>query len=520
MDVLMILTGLLAATVGAVALGNKTGLPWPALLTLLTTAVVFIPGFTTFTVPSELILPIFLPPLLWALARRTSWGVIREQWRTILLLSVVLVVLTTAGVGVAAYFWLPGIGLAGAILIGAAIAPPDPVAVEAVAEPAGIPHRITTSLQTEGLFNDAASIVLFHLALFAITEGDDLSVAGGVLNFVYSSVVAAILGLVVGWVAAWFMKHIDDSTARNALTWVIPFGTYITAEFLEASGVIAVVIAAIELSSRAPLFAEDRSSGRNFWETAELLFTGVAFGLIGMSVRNAIDEVGADLWHSVFVGVGLSIVAIVIRGVWMYIVCLINQKTGQRRSAPTRLQEVLLMTWSGMRGLVTLALILSIPTGALAYHHELAVVALTVLLITMVIPGLLLPWLMNQLSLQTQSEAAEDAMRAVISERSRQAAMRSLRGYADTLDPDIAAAIDNWFEETLGAGDLSAENRSVRMEKIKRARKEASKAREVALLASQQELIHMRNNREYNPVLVDEILGEVDRALLTVKDRQ
>lgn len=520
MDVLMILTGLLAATVGAVALGNKTGLPWPALLTLLTTAVVFIPGFTTFTVPSELILPIFLPPLLWALARRTSWGVIREQWRTILLLSVVLVVLTTAGVGVAAYFWLPDIGLAGAILIGAAIAPPDPVAVEAVAEPAGIPHRITTSLQTEGLFNDAASIVLFHLALFAITEGDDLSVAGGVLNFVYSSIVAAILGLVVGWVAAWFMKHIDDSTARNALTWVIPFGTYITAEFLEASGVIAVVIAAIELSSRAPLFAEDRSSGQNFWETAELLFTGVAFGLIGMSVRNAIDEVGADLWHSVFVGVGLSIVAIVIRGAWMYIVCLINQKTGQRRSAPTRLQEVLLMTWSGMRGLVTLALILSIPTGALAYHHELAVVALTVLLITMVIPGLLLPWLMNQLSLRTQSEAAEDAMRAVISERSRQAAMRSLRGYADTLDPDIAAAIDNWFEEALGAGDLSSENRSVRMEKIKRARKEASKAREVALLASQQELIHMRNNREYNPVLVDEILGEVDRALLTVKDRQ
>ncbi|WP_301187576.1 cation:proton antiporter, partial [Corynebacterium stationis] len=268
MDILMALTGLLAATVFAVALGNKTGLPWPALLTLLTTAVVFIPGFSTFTVPSELILPIFLPPLLWALARRTSWGVIREQWRTILLLSVVLVVITTAGVGAAAYFWLPGIGLAGAILIGAAIAPPDPVAVEAVAEPAGIPHRITTSLQTEGLFNDAASIVLFHLALFAVTEGNDLSVASGVLNFVYSSVVAAVLGLVIGRAAAWFMKHIDDSTARNALTWVVPFGTYITAEYLGASGVIAVVIAAIELSSRAPLIAQDRSSGQNFWDSA------------------------------------------------------------------------------------------------------------------------------------------------------------------------------------------------------------------------------------------------------------
>lgn len=520
MDVLMILTGLLFATVFSVGLGNRTGLPWPALLTLFTTVVVFIPGFTTFTVPSELILPIFLPPLLWALARRTSWGVIREQWRTIVLLSVILVVLTTAGVGLAAWYWLPGIGLAGAILIGAAIAPPDPVAVEAVAEPAGIPHRITTSLQTEGLFNDAASIVLFHLALFAITEGNDLSVASGVMNFVYSSVVAAVLGLGIGLVAAWFMKHIDNSTARNALTWVVPFGTYITAEYLEASGVIAVVVAAIELSSRAPLMAEDRSSGQSFWETAELLFTGVAFGLIGMSVREAIDEVGSDLWHSVFVGVGLSLVAIVIRGVWMYIVCLINKKTNQRRSAPTRLQEVLLMTWSGMRGLVTLALILSIPTGTLAYHHELAIIALTVLLVTMVIPGLLLPWLMNQLSLRSQSETAEDAMRAAVSERSRQAAMKSLREYADNLDPEIAVAVDNWFEENLGAGDLSSDERGVRMEKLKRARTEASKAREVALLASQAELLRMRKTREFNPVIVDEILGEVDRALLTVKDRK
>ena len=520
MDILMVLTGLLAATVFSVALGNKTGLPWPALLTLLTTAVVFIPGFTTFSVPSELILPIFLPPLLWALARRTSWGVIREQWRLILLLSVVLVVITTAGVGAAAYFWLPGIGLAGAILLGAAIAPPDPVAVEAVAEPAGIPHRITTSLQIEGLFNDAASIVLFHLALFAITEGDDLSVSSGVINFVYSSVVAGILGLVIGHVSAWFMKHIDDSTARNALTWVVPFGTYITAEYLEASGVIAVVIAAIELSSRAPLIAQDRASGQNFWDSAELLFTGVAFGLIGMSVSDAIDEVGSDLWHSVFVGVGLSVVAIAIRGVWMYIVCLINRKTGQRRSAPTRLQEVLLMTWSGMRGLVTLALILSIPRDALAYHHELAVIALTVLLITMVLPGMLLPWLMAQLSLRSQAESAEDAMRATISERSRQAAMRSLRDYAETLDPEIAVAVDSWFEENLGAGDLSSDERSVRMAKLKRARAEASKAREVALLASQQELLNMRKNREFNPALVDEVLAEVDRALLTVNDRK
>src|SRR5699024_9931493 len=177
-------------------------------------------------------------------------------------------------------------------------------------------------------------------------------------------------------------------------------------------------------------------------------------------------------------------------------------------------------TWSVMRGLVTLALILSIPRDALAYHHELAVIALTVLLITMVLPGMLLPWLMNQLSLRSQAESAEDAMRATISERSRQAAMRSLRDYAETLDPEIPAAGDSWFEKNLGAGDLSSGERSVRMAKLKRARAEASKAREVALLASQQELLNMRKNREFNPALVDEVLAEVDRALLTVNDRK
>ncbi|MDN6237031.1 MAG: cation:proton antiporter, partial [Corynebacterium flavescens] len=167
MEVLLVLIGLMLLTVVVVAVGDKIGLPWPALLTILTAVAVFTPALPSLNVPAELILPIFLPPLLWALARRTSWGVIREQWVTILSLSVLLVVATTFAVGLTAFAFLPGLGFAGAILIGAAIAPPDPVAVEAVAEPAGIPRRIISALQTEGLFNDAASIVAFHLALMA-----------------------------------------------------------------------------------------------------------------------------------------------------------------------------------------------------------------------------------------------------------------------------------------------------------------------------------------------------------------
>ena len=521
MDVLLVLIGLMLLTVFVVAIGDKIGLPWPALLTIITACAVFVPGLPQFEPPTELILPIFLPPLLWALARRTSWGVIREQWVTILSLSVLLVVATTLAVGFTAYAFLPGISLAAAILIGAAIAPPDPVAVDAVAEPAGIPRRIITTLQTEGLFNDAASIVAFNLALTAVTQGDDLSFGGGVFNFFYSAFVAGGLGWVVGRLVALFITHVHDVTARNALTWVTPFAVYLISEELGASGVIAVVIAAVELNSRADIQAEDRLSGQSFWETIELLFTGVAFGLIGLTVNTAIAEVGSDLWHSVVVGVILSLVAFVVRLVWMYIYYRINVSRGRPRVAPLRLQEVLLMTWSGMRGLVTLALVLSIPAGVFSFHHELAVIALTVVLVTMVVPGLLLPWLMERLDLTEASQIASDKMRAAVVGRARAASIEALSHFrpdghitadAEKVDPEISANVMQWFEDRLGDGeDVSEDSRKQR---AWQARHVVLEARRTALTAAQEELLRMRGYRAYNPAIVDEVLEEIDRMVL------
>lgn len=524
MEVLLVLIGLMLLTVFVVAIGDKIGLPWPALLTIITACAVFVPGLPQFEPPTELILPIFLPPLLWALARRTSWGVIREQWVTILSLSVLLVVATTLAVGFTAYAFLPGISLAAAILIGAAIAPPDPVAVDAVAEPAGIPRRIITTLQTEGLFNDAASIVAFNLALTAVTQGDELSFGGGVLNFFYSAFVAGGLGWGVGRLVALFITHVHDVTARNALTWVTPFAVYLISEELGASGVIAVVIAAVELNSRADIQAEDRLSGQSFWETIELLFTGVAFGLIGLTVNTAIGEVGSDLWHSVVVGVILSLVAFIVRLVWMYIYYRINVSRGRPRVAPLRLQEVLLMTWSGMRGLVTLALVLSIPAGVFSFHHELAVIALTVLLVTMVVPGLLLPWLMERLDLTEASQIASDKMRAAVVGRARAASIEALSHFrpdghitadAEKVDPEISANVIQWFEDRLGDGeDVSDDSRKQR---AWQARHVALEARRTALGAAQEELLRLRGDRAYNPAIVDEVLEEIDRMVLGTK---
>ncbi|BAU95789.1 NhaP-type Na+/H+ and K+/H+ antiporter [Corynebacterium suranareeae] len=515
MTILFMLITLLLATVIVVAVGDKTGLPWPALMTIVAAGGALLPFLPEFTIPADLILPIFIPPLLWALARKSSWAVIRSQMSTIITMSVLLVFGTIAALTGATMLLLPGIGLTGAIMLAAAIAPPDPVAVDAVAEPAGIPKRITTTLQTEGLFNDAASIVAFHVALAALVAGEDLSWSTGVLEFLWSCIAAIVLGLVVGRAAAWFTDHVNSVEARNAFTWVLPFAIYIVAEEIGGSGVIAIVIAAVEMNSRASIGAEDRLTGSAFWGTVEVLFTGVAFGLIGLNVRTAIDEVGSELWHAVVVGVVLSVVAIVVRGVWMYFAYKRNRmkidKKGVANSslrAPLRLQESLLMTWAGMRGLVTLALVLSIPEDIFPYHHELQVIALVVLLITMVGPGLALPWLMRKLSLDQGPDAAGDESIAELTERAHKAATAYLMDSGEVPMEQILA-IKNWISEEIDADEMQ--------ENVDKLHRRAHHARVGAIRAAQAELLKARRERGVNPAYVDEVLTNIDRMLVAAE---
>lgn len=508
---MLVLIALMLMTVLSVSLGDKLGLPWPAILTLVTTAFVFLPGIPLIEFPPEYILPIFLPPLLWALAWQTSWGVIREQWLTILIMAVGLVALTTVTVGVTAWALVPSLTVAMGMLIGAAAASTDPVAVDAIAEPAGIPRRIVSTLQIEGLLNDAASIVAFNMAMTAVLAQGSFTGKDAFIDFLYSGGVAVIIGLLIGRVVAWLHGRVDDSTARTILTWLAPFAAWMLAEQIGTSGAITVVVAGVEMHSRVTVEAEERLNGRSFWEVVELMFTGIAFGLIGMSVRVAYEKVGNDLWYSVGVGVVLSIVAFIARGIVVMILYWVNVKTKQTRVAPLRRKEALLLTWSGMRGLVTLALVLSIPDGVTGFHSEMVVIILTVLLMTMVIPGFLLPWLMDKLDLGSESEAKVDAMRTKIASRARDAAMRSINREGEDLDPEVATSVNLWFELNLGAGSIANEAREDRIEMIRESREHSRDARRRAFRAAQRELMHLRHQRGWQPELVDEALAEIDR---------
>lgn len=516
MGTFIALIGLLLATVFVAAIGERTGLPWPALLTVVVAPVLFIPGIETVSIPPHLILPIFLPPLLWSLARRTSWGQIGSQLNVVLTMSVILVFLTIAALTATAMWMLPGLSLASAMVLAAAIAPPDPVAVDAVAGPAGIPKRITGTLQTEGLFNDAASIVTFNVAMSAAVAHGEVDFSKGFFQFLYAAIAAVVIGLVVGRLAAMFANSVPDSVIRTAFTWVLPFAIYAGAEAIEASGVIAIVIAAVEMSSRSAMTAEDRLTGHSFWETVELLFTGVAFGLIGMSVRDAIDTAGTHIWQAVQVGVVLSVVAFAVRFGWMWVLYQMNTKRGRTNVSPLRLQEVLLMAWSGMRGLVTLALVLSIPASATSYHHELSVIALTVLTCTMVVPGLLLPWLVDKLDLQ--NGPGGDRAVEELNQRAYAAARKAVKQHGEEFAPEAYAMVQEWLDSIAEKRLQDPEGSEERKEAFKRARTGALQMQEVALRAASRELQQARRERQYNPADVDAVLADLDKLILA-RDR-
>src|SRR5919107_5811643 len=229
------------AAVVLVGVGDRLRLPWPALMVVLVIVVAFVPGLPdSFDLDPDLILPLFLPPLLFATAQRTSWALFRARWRSIALLAVALVAVTITAVAGTALALVPGITLTAAVALGAMVAPPDPVAVEAVAGPVRMPRRLLSVLQSEGLFNDATALVIFQAAVLATVQDTELRVPLLLLQFVVGALGAVVLGLVVAWVARQVRARVIDATGRSALTLVLPFAVYLAAEEVHASGVVAV----------------------------------------------------------------------------------------------------------------------------------------------------------------------------------------------------------------------------------------------------------------------------------------
>jgi CPA1 family monovalent cation:H+ antiporter len=515
MDQLALIIGLLLATVVAVGLGDRLRLPYPVLMLILAAALTFIPGFPDLDIAPELILPIFLPPLLFATAQRSSWAVFRVRWRTLLMLAVALVVMTTAVVAGAAWLMIPGIGIPAAIALGAMVAPPDPVAVESVAGRVHMPRRLITVLQSEGLFNDAAAIVIFQAAVAAAVGGTEIG-PDVVLKFVIGAAVAVVAGIAMGWLTALITRLVASMVARSAVTLVVPFAAYILAEEVHASGVVAVVVTALEIKRHSrPEDAAERITRTAFWDVVELLVTGLAFGLVGLEIRHVIRDEGADIWGMLGVAALVCVLVFAVRFLWMAVLAMGARK---RRNLlqPTSAKEVLILTWCGMRGLATLALALALPltladgTPFPARDHML-VIACAVLLATLVLPGLTLPWLMRVLKASNDGSEERDAAR-VLAKRAQAAAVAALREHdlMKDLPPEKVALV----KEKMGRLHAELLDGSLRNESVAdlrvRGRGLAIAVQTIALDAARQEVVLARNEPDMDPEVADRVLRQLD----------
>ena len=514
------LIGLMLAAVVLVGVGERLGLPWPVLMVVFGAAVALVPGLPDeFRVEPDLILPLFLPPLLYATAQRTSWAVFRARWRTIALLAVALVLVTATAVAGTAWVLIPGIALTAAVALGAMVAPPDPVAVEAVAGQVAIPRRLIAVLQSEGLFNDATALVIFQAAVLAAVSGDELSPLGLGVRFVAGAAGAVLIGLGVAWLARTVLGRLTDTTGRSALTLVLPFATYLAAEEVGASGVIAVVVLALQLRAGADADeAAERLTQSSLWNVVELVVTGLAFGLIGLDLRQVVTAAGDELPRMLGHAAVVCLVVVGVRTLWMTAAWTLLRRTDDAATAPRTGREAVLLSWCGMRGLATLALALSIPvttaSGApFPHREEIVLVAVSVLVVTLLLPGFTLPALVRALGVDDEAEAERRAEKEIVL-RARRAAMATLEfeRRVQNLPEEVGTRLRERVErlEAVLSGETTTEDDRNRVVAVREAREKITAAQAAALSAARGEVLAARREQGVDPHAADRVLRRLD----------
>lgn len=421
---------LVVAILAGTALAGRVGFPAPLLLITAGVAASFVPGVPEVHLEPEVVLLGLLPPLLYATAVQTSLVDFAANKRTIMLLSVGLVVFTTLGVGVVVHTLLPDVGWPVAFAIGAVVAPPDAVAATAVARRIGLPRRLVTILEGESLLNDATALVSLRTAVAAIGAGVSVWQVGG--DFLLAAGGGALVGLVVFRVVAWFRPLISDPVLDTAVSFVIPFVAYLAAEEIHASGVLAVVVAGLLLGHKAPLLqtAKSRITERTNWRTVAFLLENLVFLLIGLQAKWIVTDVlrsGVALGLVIAVCLATLAAVIVLRLAWVFPARYLLIHPGPDPATGHRppVANTFILGWAGMRGVVTLAAAFVIPPGT-PYREVLLLAAFTVVAGTLFIQGLSLAWLARRLHVRPPDPMEDALARATLLQQASKAAEERL----------------------------------------------------------------------------------------------
>lgn len=413
---------LLLAAAALAEFARRFGAPYPTMLALGGVAVGLIPSSPQWTLDPHLALTLFVAPVLLDAAYDTSLRDLRRQWKPVAGLVVAAVATTVLGVALVCRWLVPGTPWAVAICLGAIVAPPDAAAATAVMRQVGLPHRVLSVLEGESLLNDASALLIYRLALMAIITGP-LSLSDYLPVFlltVFGSIAAGIgLGFVVRPVVS-APKHVPTSLI---LQFVVTFGVWILAERIELSGILTMVAFAMTMardggpkipaSMRIPILA--------VWETVVFMLNALAFVLIGMQLRPIWERLGNGpaRTESVTVAACVLVVVIATRFLWVMTYSAIAKRQGLRNPVGEHAKRTwggsVVVSWAGMRGIVTLAAAFAVPEtlpdgSAFPYRDLILLSAFSVVLGTLVIQGLTMKPIIRMLKLD-EDDVVKDEVR-------------------------------------------------------------------------------------------------------------
>lgn len=443
----------LVGAVAVAAVARWRGWPAPLLVTVVALGLSYVPAVPNLEIDGELLLNLVLPPLLYSAALDVSFLNFRQSLPQIRRLGIWLVVITALAVGAVAFWIMPSLTLPGALLLGAIVSPPDAVSAAAIGRRLGLPRRIMTVLSGESLINDATSLTLFRV-LVAIIAGATVTVFDGVVQFFFAVIVGVAIGMLFGVIIHQLRLRFADAVVVGTFGLLVPFGAYAIAEHLQGSGVIAVVAMGLYVGYQAPSTSYTmRQQERPVWLSVDLLLESFVFAYIGLQLPGVLAELeaGADagVLHTIGLSAAVLAVVLIVRPIYVFASYAWGRwrqaarlarwrahgarstehrlRTGRPRNArpvsesqlALRLQPELsrrdrvVISWAGMRGVVTLATAAAVADVAPGLNetagHAIVFVAFVVTVGTLLLQGLTLPLLIRRLGVADADEKAEDA---------------------------------------------------------------------------------------------------------------
>lgn len=528
------LVAIVATVILGSRLGARLGIPSPIGLLVIGVIGSLLPFVPNVELSPEVVLLGLLPPLLYAAALGSSLVDLRALLVPILGLAVGLVLFTALGVALVAWWLLP-IPFAVAFALGAIVSPPDAVAATAVARRIGLPRRVVTILEGESLLNDATALVALRTALAAAglaahsvgtataEESAPEHVSFGSVSL--SFLVAAVGGVAVGWAAFMVVglirRRLEESAADTALSFIAPFLAYLPAELLGASGVLAVVTTGLLLAHKAPILqsAPSRLSEATNWRSITFVLENAVFLLIGLQLSSIIDSLGADTVttiRTVLAGLAVLLTALVLRPLWVFPYAWISTRLW--RGDPAQTSEVAVTSWAGMRGVVTLAAALTLPSNT-PQRPSLIMIALIVTLGTLLLQGTTLPLLARRLDVRGPDPRDDALQEATIVQAATAAGLRAIEGRDDEDEAavreirDQAHARINRVWERLGP--LGGDDRETPGEAYRRLRLDM-------IGAERAELLRIRGTANVDHEVLSSVMRQIDaeEAALSYRARK